>query len=88
MIQGAFQRRKNNEHNLIKYTQTVTVLVSGCKLLAEQNQLFKTAYFQSFMTILKNSDKNKQEAIKSLLIWMIGWITRLFTFLSSTLIKK
>jgi hypothetical protein len=64
------------------------VLVSGCKLLAEQNPIFKRAYFQSIMTILKNSGKNKQQAIKALLVWMISWITRLFAFLSGTLIKK
>lgn len=88
MVQEAFQRRNQTEHSIATYSNYVKVLVEGCKLLALHDPSFKRSYFRSLLTILKLSAKSKNKAIKSLLIWTINWITRLFSFLSSTLIKK
>jgi hypothetical protein len=88
MIQEAFHRRHEAEPSNMNYSQALAIIFSACKLLAAQNGSFKRAYMRSMLTIFKQSGKNRQKAIKSLLIWTISWITRLFTFLSSTLIKK
>lgn len=88
MIQDAFHRRNEAETGIIDYAQTLSIVFSACKLLAAQNRSFKRAYLRSVLNILRQSGKSRQKALKSLLIWTIGWITRLFTFLSSTLIKK
>lgn len=88
MIQEAFHRRHEAEPSVVNYSYALTVIFAVCKLLAAQDRYFKRAYLRSTLTILKQSGKSRQKAIKSLLIWTISWITRLFTFLSSTLIKK
>lgn len=88
MIQDAFHRRNEVEPATINFPQTISIIFTACKLLAAQNRSFKRAYLRSMLNILKQSGKSRQKAVKSLLIWTISWITRLFTFLSSTLIKK
>ena len=88
MIRLAFQRRNEPEQQLSSYANPLKVLVENCKILAAHSKPFKRTYLRSLVTICKTSAGQKSKAVKSLLIWTINWLTHLFTFLSSTLIKK
>lgn len=63
-------------------------MAEGCKILASQNRSFKKVLLRALTNLLKTSSKTKTKSVKALLIWLISWVTHLFTFLSSTLIKK
>lgn len=88
MIQDAFNRRHESEEKLSSHTRFLKILTEGCKILATSDKSFKRNLFRTLLGVLKILPKNKSKAVKLVLIWMISWITHLFTFLSSTLIKK
>lgn len=87
MIQDAFQRRQEAEEQRVN-GRWIEQLAEGCKILASQNRSFKKVLLRALTNLLKTSSKTKTKSVKALLIWLISWVTHLFTFLSSTLIKK
>jgi hypothetical protein len=63
-------------------------LVDGCKILARSSKSFKKSLLRTLLGVLRMGGKRGGKGTRMLLIWVIGWATHLFTFLSSTLIKK
>ena len=88
MIQEAFRSRQESQDHYKNYPGFLETLTEGCKMLASCHKDFKRSLFKILIAILRFSKKNKGKTTKMFLVWIIGWVTHLFTFLSSTLIKR
>ena len=56
--------------------------------LAAKEKNFRRSAFKSLMAALRAARKDKVRGMKVLLVWVVGWVTHLFSIISGPLIKK
>jgi uncharacterized protein YcbK (DUF882 family) len=57
----------------------------GVSLLATYNKAFKMALLKQLKIVFREWRTNKYKAVKILLLWIVGWINKLFNMLGRNL---
>lgn len=87
-IQDAFRKRKESGSFFQKDEfpeLKIQILGEGCAKIASRYLGFKKAILKNIIIISKLDKENRIKGAKILLIWLIGWLSRMFGLLGHTL---